>query len=358
MKISTGSDQLASYGIETNRSKSNKFSSSVRKVVNCCIPTQKSSTNNDFYSNSLEGLVPPLTGRPLSARTIQVFTHNNANKKMSKSMCESIVNNSTSDIIFISTEEMKNLSGAMKEFIGRSQYVIVLNSAQKMVTVTKPKELLSLISNPSTTAQITLVKKGITAPNIIDSFTYRDILNNPNKGGTITIQKIGEMKIAMVNIHLDSRDQDERKKEINALLCKITTKHPDVNHIVLSGDFNTRNRKLHGQLVRALQDTESFRSELGVPEKYEIKLPVIFQQENTYKWEADTNAKAKKGSKRRENGEMQSGYLDGVAILTPKEKINTSNCSTMILPEGRSIIGSSFGSDHRSVTVRLNIDRT
>ncbi|MBU2895418.1 endonuclease/exonuclease/phosphatase family protein [Vibrio hepatarius] len=352
MKANIQTCNLINDRIEDNTRQSVQLSKSVVKVFNCCVANQASNPS-EYYNNANDISLD----RTKPAKTIQVFTHNNANREMSKSMCDSIVKDSTSDIVFISTEEMKNLSGAIKEYIERSQYVIVFNSAQKMVTVTKPKELLFLICNPSSTAQITLVKKGITAPIVMDYFNYRDVLNNPNKGGTITIQKIGDMKVAMVNIHLDSRDKDERKKEINDLLCKIITKHPDVDHIVLSGDFNTRNRKLKGHLVRALQDVKSFRSELGVPDQYEIKLPIISQYENTYKWEADVNARAKKGSKRQENDEMQSGYLDGVVILTPKNKADTNNYSTMILPEGKSSIGSSFGSDHRSVTVRLNIDR-
>ena len=326
----------------------------ISKVFNCCINNESRSSISDCSSH-----VSSMSfQRNKAPKTIQVFTHNNANRQMSKLMCDSIVNNSTSDIIFISTEEMKNLSGAMRSSLSQSQYVIVYSSAQKMLTVTKPKELLSLITNPASTAQITLVKKGVTAPIIIDRFTYRDMFNNPNKGGTITIQSIGDMKIAMVNIHLDSRDQDERKKEINDLLCKINNKHTDIDQIIIAGDFNTRNRKLQGRLIRALQDEASFRSELGVPLKYEITLPVISPQENTYKWEAGLNVEAKPGSKRQRNGEMQTGYLDGVVILTPKNDVkNKALVSCKIVPEGKSIVGPSFGSDHRSVTAKFAIEQ-
>ena len=106
--------------------------------------------------------------------------------------------------------------------------------------------------------------------------------------------------------------------------------------------------------LRALQDKESFRSELGVPPQYEITLPMISPQENTYKWEAGLNAEAKQGSKRQKNGEMQTGYLDGVVILTPKDKTVKRS---IIVPEGNSIVGPSYGSDHRSVSAKFAIEK-
>ncbi|GLT17674.1 hypothetical protein GCM10007938_14520 [Vibrio zhanjiangensis] len=352
MDINSNCARLNNYGFKNQVGQSDNLCKNIVRIFNCCGTDQSSFQSENYITGiSTSSLV---SHRP--AKTIQVFTHNNANRKMSKSMCDSIVSSCNSDILFISTEEMKNLSGAMKDSIGRSQYVIVYNSAQKMLTVTKPKELLSLISCPASTAQITLVKKGVVAPVVIDHFTYRDMLNNPNKGGTVTIQKVGDMKVAMVNIHLDSRDQDERKKEINDILNKIKNKHNDINHIIVAGDFNTRNRNVQGHLIRALQDEESFRTELGIPQEYSVKLPTISQQENTYKWDADVNAEAK-SSRRQRNGEMQSGYLDGVAILTPRAFAKEGEADTgSILPVGKSVVGSSFGSDHRAVTAEFTID--
>ncbi|CAM3601632.1 endonuclease/exonuclease/phosphatase family protein [Vibrio aquimaris] len=353
MEVNSSFSPSASARVNRSEKSSYQPSFNIKRVFNCCLPEQELNSNEEHLNNLEYGVFD----KPKAAHTIQVFTHNNANQTMSSEMCESILT-STSDIVFISTEEMKNLSGVMRETINGSKYVIVYNSAQKMLTVTKPKELFSLFTNPASTAQITLVKKGIAAPIIIDKFTYRDVLNNPNKGGTITIQSIDSMKFAMVNIHLDSRDQDERKKEINDLLCKINNKHADIDNIIIAGDFNTRNRKVDGRIVRALQDKESFRSELGVPLQYEITLPMISPQENTYKWEAGLNAEAKQGSKRQKNGEMQTGYLDGVVILTPKGKIKDETLKrSIIVPEGNSIVGPSFGSDHRSVSAKFAIEK-
>ena len=56
-----------------------------------------------------------------------------------------------------------------------------------MLIVTKPIELLSLITSHASTARIILVKKGVTAPIIIDRFNYRDMLNNLKKGRTVSI---------------------------------------------------------------------------------------------------------------------------------------------------------------------------
>ena len=102
------------------------------------------------------------------------------------------------------------------------------------------------------------------------------------------------------------------------MLCKINNKHTDIDHIIIAGDFNTRNRKVDGRIVRALQDKESFRSELGVPPQYEITLPMISPQENTYKWEAGLNAEAKQGSKDRKTEKCKPGTLMALLFLRKK----------------------------------------
>lgn len=295
-----------------------------------------------------------------SIKTIACYTHNNANKKVAESDISDHITKfykgSMPDLINISTQEAKKTERAARAFADGHGYHVVPGSYRSQTVITKISDFFKsifLFRGFSKTAQITLVKDGYTNPQIISNFSHRDT-HNRNKGGVGTIQIINGHKFAFISNHLDSNDTARRRAGMHNLLAEANYQAKDggtkLEHIVMSGDFNTRN--IHNNKVenKPLLSTEKFKETFDISkEDYTVTLPRVISNEIcTYHKDESEELDTKKA--RADNHERRGGFLDGSILFSPQGTV------PLELEIVETVVGEYGRSDHAQVSTLYKIN--
>lgn len=286
-------------------------------------------------------------------KSIGCYTHNAANKTVSS---DDIHNHMATfhegkepDLIHIATQEAKGTKAAAIKYARNNGYKVVPNSYKSQIVITKIADFFkSIFLGFSRTAQITLVKDNFAEPKLESHFSHRD-LSSPkciNKGGIGTVQQINGNKFAFISLHLDSNNPDKRRNELHNLITQ--AQHQKVTYIVVSGDFNTRNRKINGNIEQTLLNPTDFNNQFGFQD---VSLPTNIKSSTdtankfcTYR--PDDAETLEKKQARAKNNEQGGGFLDGTIVFSIKDNgFVDSNILTFVGDYGRS--------DHAQVSTML-----
>ena len=317
-----------------------------------------------YFTNSSS--VPSLGGPKVdnqvgvAIKSIGCYTHNAANKTVSShdihNHMATFHEGKEPDLIHIATQEAKGTKAAAIKYARNNGYKVVPNSYKSQIVITKIADFFkSIFLGFSRTAQITLVKDNFAEPKVESHFSHRD-LSSPkciNKGGLGTVQQINGNKFAFISLHLDSNNPDKRRNELHNLITQ--AKNKGVDYIVVSGDFNTRNRLNNGAIEKPLLDQDVFKNQFGFQD---VSLPTNIKSSTdtankfcTYRPDdADT---LDKKQARAKNDEQGGGFLDGTIVFSIKDN---GFVDSNILTD--TFVGDYGRSDHAQVStmLRLNVN--
>ena len=309
---------------------------------------------------------------------ISALTWNVANKNPPKETMEQLANEfakAKPDILLVSLQEAKT-SWLENENIGqrifkRLNFITIYSDYFNVLT--KPKKLTNWLHIAETNLVIG-IKPKLFKNNEVSVEHYhsgKERPNRMNKGGLYTSIRVGNSRIGVISVHLESYSEENRKREIDALMNHFPSHQFD--QVIFAGDLNERLESnimsdnmrnsydgLHAStaneiseyLIEKYDPISNGNSHLTTEHKMNFERP----REFTYQEVDDKgNIKNKEGRNNRPDcGAFDTiGYKDNNSQLKVR-KINNESISVVTPTKNGQENGKAI-SDHNAVIVHFEL---